>query len=175
MEEFFLYNNRRFPNYVFSDRVKSSIFIEFDTVFTPSFLKTLRNFLVQKDIKQLKIQNIEPKDYFFNETIDVSKLPDSFIESACLEKVQEYIDTPASFYMLTELGLIFPIENSEMFCLYLDRRFSLAIIGSSEMSNAIFFQEFKIIDLFDYLTMTFQGDEPPQEITKKMKKYWTGE
>lgn len=82
----------------------------------------------------------------------------SFKAVATTEKPQSYISVPASFYMLTEHALVYTNDNKQPFCIVLDRRYWIAIIGVANAAALHHFAQFSIGDVLDYLSPNFRND-----------------
>jgi hypothetical protein len=168
MKKASLYNGKQFPDYVFFDNSVSCRFVEFDFVFEEEFWAICKRLLAGSEIDRLSVENVQPKDYVFYEEINVEELPKSFFEAATVERSQSYISGSASFYMLTEIGLIYPSGNCNTFCLYLDRRYELAIIGFANSIDTEPLKDFFIKDIADYLTLGFKGREVPENFIERV-------
>lgn len=163
-----LYNGKQFPDYVFSDNSMSCWFVEFDFVFDEEFWVVFKKFLENSNIVTLIVENVQPKDYTFYDEIYVEQLPTSFLDTACVERSQNYISATASFYMLTEIGQIYSNSNDNNFCIYLDRRYELAIIGFSNSLNVESLNDYIIKDITDYLKLGFMGKEVPASFIERV-------
>ncbi|HWY36109.1 MAG TPA: hypothetical protein VNX68_15805, partial [Nitrosopumilaceae archaeon] len=167
MVEVILYNGKQFPDYIFYDKVLGHFFLEFDFIYTEEFWDIFKKFLEDNNIKKILIENLQP-DYLFVDEINVKDLPMSFMDSVCTEKLEGYFPSKASLYMISLQALIYSKENKELFCIYLDREFSLAIFGFCNQKDVTFFNEIGIKNLTDYLTMTFAGNEIPGSFNESL-------
>ena len=172
MKEKSLYNGKLFPEYIYDNNLLSCIFLEFDFIFTEEFWIIFRQYLDQNRIIKITIENIQPKDFPFYDEVYVNDLPQSFIDSTCERKMQNYINGSASFYMLTENAMIYSKENKNLFCLFLDRQYDLAILGLSNRNDIDPFNDFIIKDINDYLTIAFKGNEIPQKFKERLNANW---
>jgi hypothetical protein len=167
-----LYNGKSFPEYTFEKKDLSYFFVEFDTVFTDEFLLALQHVLTKNGISTLVVENINPEGYLFKVELPVNNLIDSFKDQVLAEKTQTYINTPVSFSMITESGLIYSNENESLFCLILDRRHWLAILGFSNPADVFNFNNFSIKDVVDYLTAGFVDQKPPDRFFEVLYENW---
>ena len=166
-----LYNGKQFPDYIFNQEVLKYLFFEFDFVFTEEFWKIFKKFLERWGIEKLTIENLKP-NYLFIDEINVAELPKSFIESARIEKLEGYFSVKASLYMITEQSAIYSTDNRELFCLFLDREFSLAILGVTDSKYINFFDEVDIKNITEYLKLTFAGKNLPKSFKKLLHANW---
>ncbi|MGB8192750.1 MAG: hypothetical protein WCF67_12560 [Chitinophagaceae bacterium] len=172
MTEYALYNNKKFPEFVFSRKDISYLFIEFDTIFEVKFLSRLEQFLEKYNILKIIAENIEPKLYHFIEEIETNNFIESFKASTCTEQSQSYIKTLASFYMLTEQGLIYAKDRTNLFCVVLDRRFWIATVAVSNPADLHYFSEFSIGNVLDYLSMSFKNDVLTDAFKNTLLESW---
>jgi hypothetical protein len=172
MATILLYNGQEFPNYVFTDKVKTYLFVDFDIVFVDQdFWKILRDYLESKKITSIVIQNVDP-DYYFNEIIKTNNLPGAFMELARNENLEGYFDFKANLHMLTNKAIIFSEEKDE-FCIVLDRSYSIGIIGFTSKDHIAGFNEYVIRDILDYLKINFGGNELPSSLKAGLHKNWS--
>lgn len=167
MIEGLLYNGKQFPDYIFNQEVLLYQFFEFDFACTEDFWKIFKAFLKKLEIGKLTIQNLKP-DYIFIDEVRVAELPQAFIESARTEKLEGYFSHKSSLYVITERLVIYSEENKELFCLFLDREYSLAILGLSESKYLDFFDEVNIKNVIEYLKLTFAGKELPKSFKQQV-------
>ena len=167
-----LYNGKRFPEYVFDRRDVSYVFIEFDAVFDNAFLLGLENFLNNYKLQSVQVKNVEPELFEFNVEIPAVDFARSFKAVATTEKPQSYISVPASFYMLTEHALVYTNDNKQPFCIVLDRRYWIAIIGVANVSALHYFARFSIGDVLDYLSANFRNDVIADSFRSKLIDNW---
>jgi hypothetical protein len=171
MTKYTLYNGKQFPDYIFANGIANFLFFDFDLLFGEEFWVLFKKVLRDNDILNLILENIKP-DYFFKEEISVENLPKSFIESVRTEKLESYFSFKTSFYLLCEEALIYPRENESLFCVYLDRRYSIAILGFSHLRNLTEIEQFRIADIKDHLSMSFGGEPLPKDFEKEINKNW---
>jgi hypothetical protein len=166
-----LYNGLDFPRYVFADTVKSYIFLDFDAVFADEgFWKMMKEYLQTERINSIIVKNLDP-DYHFVEKIDVANLPNSFIGLACNANLEGYFDFKATLHMITIKTLIYSIEE-DVFCILLDRNYSIGILGFTSPDQQSLFEEYGIKDVFDYLKINFAGKELPNDLKDELHKNW---
>lgn len=164
-----LYNGQDFPRYVFTDKVKSYLFLDFDAVFIDQdFWNTMKGILETERIMSIVIENLDP-DYHFNETIVVEGLPSSFVELARTENLEGYFNFQANLHMITIKTLIY---SEDVFCIVLDRNYSIGIIGFADASQSVTFKEYSIDDVRDYLKVNFAGKELPNHLKDELNKNW---
>jgi hypothetical protein len=167
-----LYNGKRFPDYIFSPMASRYLFIEFHFIFTESFAEIFKKFLERNSIYKVLIKNLEPESCYFSDEIKVKDLPASFIESTCTEKIEGYFSFKASLHMITEQSLIYSEEKKELFCIFLDRAFDLAILGFSNPKDVEFFYELSINNLTEYLKMIFGQKGIPESFKEILDRNW---
>lgn len=166
-----LYNGKVFPKYIFTDKVKAYLFVEFDIVFLDrEFWKIMKSFLAIKNISCVVVQNLEP-NYHFNETIKTNDLPNAFVELVRKEVLEGYFDFKANLHMLTNRTLIYPVDEDEL-CIALDRDYSIGIIGFTDKDQVQMFNEYAIGDILDYLKVNFAGKELPNSFKDELNKNW---
>lgn len=167
-----MYNNKSFPEKIFSEDISDWVFLYFDEIFKEDFLSKLKEFCLNIGCKSLFIKNIEPSDYKFFEETTVINMPEELQQIVSLEQVTDYINAPMSFAQLAEEGIIYGNETPPVFCLYFIRNFSLAVLGAKEVNVKEKFKEFEIPDLREFLTMTFVERKPTEEFYKIVKGKW---
>ena len=150
-----LYNGEQLPEYIFDKKVSGYVFIDFDVVFSGPFWALFKEYLLKNSCQKITIKNLKPELFSFSEEISTKELPDSFLASTCKEKPQDYIKGDASFYMLTEQGLIYSEENKPLFCLFLHREYTLGILGFSNSADVNTFNEYSIKNINDFLVESF--------------------
>jgi hypothetical protein len=77
--------------------------------------------------------------------------------------------------MITENTLIYSLEEKELFCILLDRRYSLGVIGFSKPVFANIINELNIKDIADYLNLSFGGRELPGNFKNTLFKNWNSD
>jgi hypothetical protein len=167
-----LYNNKHFPEKVFSEEITEWVFLSFDEIFRADVLSKLKAFCQTIGCKNLFIKNIEPSGYKFFEETPVNKLPQGLQKLVSFEQVTDYINAPMSFVQLVEEGIIYGDESPSAFCLYLIRDYTLAILGASKVNVKEGFKEFEIEDLSEFFTMTSVEWKPTGEFYKIVKEKW---
>jgi hypothetical protein len=171
MEIGLLYNGKNFPQYVFGGEVKSYIFLDFDVIFVDEgFWRIMKDYLQVGKVRRIAVKNLDP-DYHFAETIEVGSLPSSFIELACKANLEGYFDFKATLQMITIKTIIYSIEN-DLFCIVLDRNYSVGIIGFTSPNHPTMFEEYGVKDVLDYLKINFAGRVLPNSLKEKLHKNW---
>src|ERR1700733_672998 len=166
-----LFNGESFPEFIFTNKVKSYLFFEFDFVFTEEFWLILKKLLEKSGVQKIFVENLQPA-YHFNEEVDVASLPGSFIKIAQEANLEGYFSFNASLHMITEKALIYSHQDEEAFCILLDRAYSIAIMGLSNSIETDFLSEFTIKDMPDYLTLAFAGKNLPNSFKKSFHENW---
>jgi hypothetical protein len=166
-----LYRGGEFPELVFTDQVVSYLFVEFEFVFSEDFWEVFKRFLNDNNIGSLIVENIEPAFSFIG-NIDVKSLPESFMSLTRAKTIEGYFPTKESLYIVTEETLIYSPENEGLFCIFLDRKVDLGILGFSTPQNAGVVDGFAIKDIVDYLTICFGGKSVPDTFRAKLVKNW---
>lgn len=166
-----LHNGKYIPEYIFTDKVRSYCFIEFEFAFSNIFLEAFKIFLEKSGIKKIRITNLKP-DNPFSTDVDVTSLPDSFLQATESNVIESDFSGKVSFHLLTEKALIFSPDNEDFFCILLDREYEIAVIGfsSPQVDEAI--APFAIDDLPNYLTLAFAGKPLPQAFKEELYKNW---
>jgi hypothetical protein len=167
-----LYNGQEFPDYIFTDKVKSYLFVDFDIIFTDEeFWQIMKVFLTNNNVSKIVVENLDP-DYLFREEIDVAGLPKTFMKAVRTENLKGYFSCDANLHMITIKTLIYSGENGEIFCILLDRDYSIGIIGFSNPIKSEIFMEYEIKDVTDYLRLTFAGKDLPSDLKKTVVENW---
>ncbi len=165
-----LYNGKSFPRYIFTGDEIKHIFFEFSYAFEEDFWEPFKAVLEKNNIEEIVIENLKPH-YFFRETINVSDLPRAFIEATRELKLEGFFPSRVSLYMLTEIALVYPENGENSFCLYLDRRFDLAILGVKDLIEIPSLAFIRKDEVFDYLYTLFNG-KLPENSQEQLKKNW---
>lgn len=165
-------SEHRFPQYVFSENIKSYLFTDFDMVLMDEgFWRIVKGLLEEASVTKIVFENIDP-DVHFNEEIQTADLPKKILEIVNSETVEGYFDVPASLHMITILSVIYSIGGDGNLCILLDRDYSIAIMGFSNPQWRDHFYEYEIKDLPDYLRLTFAGSELPDNLKDSLHRNW---
>jgi hypothetical protein len=166
-----LYDGREFPQYIFTDKVKAYLFVEFDMVFVDrAFWKLMRDYLEISKINSIIVLNLDP-DYYFSQTIQTNSLPNAFLELVRNESLEGFYNFAASLQMITNRAVVFSREEDE-FCIVLDRNYSIAIIGFTSNDHIGIFKDYIIKDILDYLEINFAGQKLPASLQEELCKNW---
>jgi len=167
-----LYNALHFPAYIFTDAVKSYLFVDFDIVFMDKeFWQIMKGFLEKNNISKIVVENLEP-NYPFIADVDVADLPNGFLETVQTVNLEGYFPDAANLHMITIRTLIYPAGSREFFCLLLDRDYSIGIIGFTMPHKPEVFREYEIKNLFEGLKVNFAGNDLPGSLKDKLYKNW---
>jgi hypothetical protein len=166
-----LYNGKQFPDYVFKKKGLKFYFFEFNFLFTEDFWKVFKIFLIANDISEIEIVNLQP-DFSFNSKIDVISLPDSFMKLACSEVLEGYFSFKASLYMITENAIIYSTDKTDSFCLVLDRKYWLGILGIFNSKSEELLNDLDIKNISDYLKMSFKDEKLPLNFKNALIENW---
>jgi|SRR5579872_4326597 len=167
-----LYNGLDFPAYIFTDAVKSYLFVDFDIVFMDQmFWQIMKSFLEKNNVSKIVVENLEP-NYPFSADINVAGLPSSFLDAVQSEKLEGYFPDAASLHMITIKTLIYPTGTREVFCLLLDRDYSIGIIGFVMSEKPEIFNEYEIKNLLEGLKVNFAGNDLPDSLKHELSKNW---
>jgi hypothetical protein len=167
-----LYNGQNFPEYIFTDKVKSCLFVDFDMIFmNQGFWQIMKSYLESANIHKIVIKNLNP-DYHFIEEMDVAELPKAFMKLVLTENLEGYFSSSATLHMITIQTLIYPLDDEDVFCILADRDYSVGIIGFSNPRKPEMFGDYEIIDVLDYLRLTFAGKDLPSTFKKEVIENW---
>jgi hypothetical protein len=166
-----LHNGKYIPEYIFTDRVRSYCFIEFEFAFSNEFWVAFKILLEKSGIKRIRITNLKP-DNPFSTDVDVTSLPDGYTQVAESNVIESDISDKVSFHLLTEKALIFAPDNENRFCILLDREYEIAVIGFSSPQVDEALTQFAIDDMPNYLTLAFAGKELPSAFKDTLNKNW---
>jgi hypothetical protein len=166
------FNGLRFSEYVFSGKINSYLFVDFDMIFIDEgFWRIAKGLLEEACIAKIVVENIDP-DIHFKEEIQTADLPSKFLEIVNSETVEGYFDVPTSFHMITVLSIIYSTGDNDNLCILMDRDYSIAIVGFSNPRWRDHFYEYEIKDLPDYLRLTFAGKELPGNLKDSLRSNW---
>jgi hypothetical protein len=167
-----IYNGQDFPEYIFTDKVKSYLFVDFDMIFmNPGFWVIMKSYLESNSIHTILINNLDP-DYRFIEEIKVAGLPHDFTRAVQTENLQGYFSVSANLHMITIKTLIYPQENEDVFCILAFRDYSMGIIGFSTSKKPDIFIDYEIEDVPKYLKLSFGGKDLPSDFKKTLFDNW---
>ena len=166
-----LYNGKQFPEYIFTDKVKSYLFVDFDMVFVDrGFWQKMKSILESAGVRKMTVKNLDP-DYFFEVEIDVMDIPEAYLRYVQDENLDGYFSVSANLHMVTIKTLIYTHGEGNALCILLDRDYGIGIVGFSSSKKPEILTEYEIT-LSDYLKLSFAGKGVPGNIEKAVIENW---